>query len=334
MKYLITPINVGSGDGFATLFTYDEEAYNGATTRKVLGKGYHESYFKMKSVTTVAYLEKSFSYISHGDFIEFEFDVKNEDVASGYINIVLYRRTQSSATNGILVSYAAPVTNEFKKVKFKMPVVGSDIDNGVIFNIRNPVLSSSAIVKNLNITTLTNSNKEGCEKVLIANKACDFKQLYDQRIKTKFDYSVCEQRFNEGVLKFENGTMVIKNEDLVSKRGFVGLAFPVFPQNKNGLIAVSLKYRNTYPSGRVNIIRDGKNSITTLKQADKDTVATIYFQAAPTSENIVIEVGPMIETSHTGEFVLNELIVYQSPDNYAIKNDNAEFLTLNGKLDK
>ena len=303
----INPLNCAYSVGLNAFGTFSESEYASSTTRSVMFKEPFKSWFKLKTVSSAAYLEPVIFGLNQGDRIKIEFDMCSITKGSK-IELQIIRVEESGTTTYI----QSVKTDEQKESYFKHYVLDFSLkpeaknNKGIIFNLRSTVLNSETILKNLNIS-LENESIDFKENLQVV----DCKNRFEKIIKNS-DLSEVRQYTNLKTIPytFDTNSNIVFN---TSNSGFKGIFLEVGNSTLRTSKAVYVK--GTLNSGSIDVINAQynknnvlKNTTTTVNITEPTFEKIIYFATLTNVEYDYLDVG----TTGNANFALEKVIFFKN----------------------
>lgn len=215
----ILPINCGFNSSFNDKITFSETEYNSASERKVLVIDPLKSYFKMKSVTKVAYLEPVFFGLDIGDKITIKFKQKTIS-GDGVVTI------QALMQNGNVPLTYTPTSkiasNFFENVEISFYVtdeIKSYSGDELIVNIR-ATSFGEIILKDIEICV--DSSLDLRQDLVIYDSKNKYEKMIANANKTECQtsiYSGIQTIKSSGGISYANDSFVINTTNNTSWKG-------------------------------------------------------------------------------------------------------------------
>lgn len=244
---IITPLNCGFGEGLNQILRMEESEYDAAQERSIYCKSPDISWFKMKSVTQMPYIEPVFYGLLPGDIFSVEYDAM---LISG--NTSIYNRMFTIASN---YSYSTLSDNNLPEnslssyynhyiMHFVVPEAYAGI--GIFFNIRPITGPSVIIIKNIKITIDTQN-----PYFSIVNNITEFRTRTDYMkcidyisgTNVRTTYNGLLNVYNSGEITFpDDNTMAFSGSDISNFKGLVTM-FNGYKYRPS--VVVYCEYQNT-----------------------------------------------------------------------------------------
>ena len=312
----INPLNCAYSVGLNVFGTFSENEYASSTTRSVLFKEPFKSWFKLKTVSSVAYLEPVIFGLNQGDRIKIEFDMCS--ITKGSKIEVQILRVEENGSNTAIQTVK---TDEQKESYFKHYVLDFSLkpeaknNRGIILNIRSSIANSETILKNVNIF-VENESIEFKENLQVVNCKNRFEKIIKNSVSS-------EVRKYDGLstmpYTFDTNSNIIFN---TSNNGFKGIFLEVGNSTLRTSKAVYVK--GSLNSGSIDVINAQYNKNNVLKGTTTTVNITepifekiIYFATLTDVEYDYLDVG----TTGNANFILEKVIFFKNR-----YDDNKDFI--------
>lgn len=318
MKTLnINPLNCAYSIGLNVFGTFSESEYTNTATRSVLFKEPFKSWFKFKSVSSIAYIEPIVFGLNQGDKIKIEFDMCNI-VGKSKINLQVISVAENGATTIIQQLNTTDQTETYFKhyvLEFSISEAGKD-NKGIIFNIRSGYTENEMIIKNINIS-LENESIGFKENLQVVDCKNRFEKIIKNsalsEVRKYNDLSTMPYTFDT------NSNIVFKT----SNSGFKGIFLEVGNSTLRTSKAIYVKGAlNNGTSIDIINAQYNKNNVlkgteTVVNVTDTTIEKIIYFPTLTDVEYDYLEVG----TTGNADFILEKVIFFKNR-----YDDNKDFI--------
>lgn len=232
-KVILTPMNIGFGNGLNTIVKADETEYTSSSSSVIYIRDPEESWFKMKSnASSSPYLESGFYGLNPGDTIE----VECEALALAGNPKLDFRIIVANAsyTEAARIYNESPsgLTEDYRKYKANIILPNTqEIKDApaIVLNLRteNNVFNNELILKNIIVTIKTTNPKFGLTSDQVAYQSkTDYLKCIDLYAGTNINtaYNALLAKYTAGNITFpDDQTVEINVNDYSTFKGLMAI---------------------------------------------------------------------------------------------------------------
>lgn len=199
ISYELIPVRLGFSMSFTDQITFKEDEYNQEMNRKIFITDSFKSNYKLKSKTSMAFLEFYALNLNIGDIINVSFDIKtNKEIVIGLEQNKINKSLEVS--DAVTDNLTVPNNENFQRCNIKTYVRNNYGDGiGDCFNLRLRTLDSEIELKNIEVTIFsTNLN------LAINNRTIRINNKEEFEFATKFTMNNTKYRTDSYSKGYEN----------------------------------------------------------------------------------------------------------------------------------